>query len=340
VSEAASLRAAGVARPNDGAAGGFGPEATLDRVKPGIDADFARSIAPSASRPCEWHLTRDIRGLRAIGSAPKRRFGTESLSSAAGDPTSRDDSTAIVEPQSSLDAPAAGSDTRPRRLNPAQRSRAWVPMRAGMPRLVRRILPVALVVAASAASAPSALAACGDADAPAASPGAVSATLCLLNEQRAAHGLRAFSESTVLDRAAGGYAQDMVDDGFFDHVSPSGGTMLERIKSAGWVPAGAWTAGENIAWGSGTLSTPASIVDGWMHSAGHRANILNGSFGQIGIGIAAGAPQDVEGAAGTYVTDFTGGSSSAKRAVAKCAVRARVALIGQRKAAKRCATRR
>ena len=191
-----------------------------------------------------------------------------------------------------------------------------------MLRLVRRILPVVGVVVAFGVSAPGALAACANADASASSATAVGATLCLLNEQRAAHGLTALTESSVLDRAAEGYAQDMVDGSFFDHVSPGGGTMLQRIKAAGWAPAGAWSAGENIAWGSGSLSTPASIVDGWMHSAGHRANILNGAYGLIGIGIAAGAPQDgVAGDAGTYVTDFASGTSAKRAAAVKCSVR-------------------
>jgi uncharacterized protein YkwD len=193
-----------------------------------------------------------------------------------------------------------------------------------MLRLVRRrILPVVTAVAAFGAFAPGALAACADQDAAASSPAAVAATLCLLNEQRAAHGLDPLSESATLDRAADGYAQDMVDRRFFDHVSPGGRTMLERMKAAGWVPAGSWSAGENIAWGTGSLSTPASIVDGWMHSAGHRANILNGGFGQIGIGIAGGAPQNgVSGDAGTYVTDFAGGTAAKRASAQKCTVRA------------------
>src|SRR6201999_3073349 len=109
------------------------------------------------------------------------------------------------------------------------------------------------------------------------------ATLCLLNQERASRGLTALSEASTLQKAADRYASDMVARRFFDHVSPGGGTFMDRIKAEGWLPAGSWTAGENIAWGSGELGTPASIVDGWMHSPGHRANILNGAFTQIGI---------------------------------------------------------
>ncbi|HWI73853.1 MAG TPA: CAP domain-containing protein [Baekduia sp.] len=210
-----------------------------------------------------------------------------------------------------------------------------------MPALVRRILaPLATASAVLALGAPSALAACANDDAAPGDAGAVAATLCLLNQQRTAHGLSAFSESTVLDKAADDFAEDMVQRRFFDHVSPGGGTFMDRIKAAGWTASGSWSAGENIAWGSGSLATPASIVDGWMHSPGHRANILNGSFTQIGIGIEDGAPQAGVKDAGTYVTDFTSGGA-AKRPAARCAskARARVALIGHRTAAKRCARR-
>jgi uncharacterized protein YkwD len=214
-------------------------------------------------------------------------------------------------------------------------------------RIARRLLVPIFAVSALAVSAPAALAAC-DGGVSASDPDAVAATLCLLNEQRADHGLKAFSESTTLDRAADDYAADMVKRRFFDHVSPGGGTMMDRIKAAGWVASGSWSAGENIAWGSGSLATPASIVNGWMRSAGHRANILNGRFTQIGIGVAAGAPQGGVRGGGTYVTDFTSGAASAasKRPVARCATRARaslrthIALVGHRAVAqRRCAKR-
>ena len=67
---------------------------------------------------------------------------------------------------------------------------------------------------------------------------------------------------------------------------------------------GNWTIGENIAWGSGALATPRAIVNGWMHSPGHRANILRASFRDIGIGIRLGAPGPGLSGGATYVTDF------------------------------------
>lgn len=129
------------------------------------------------------------------------------------------------------------------------------------------------------------------------------ATLCLLNRQRAAHGLPRLREHRSLSTAAKKYARLMVAKRFFDHVSPAGSTMASRIKRTNYLHhTHAWSLGENIAWGSGGLATPAQIVNAWMHSAGHRANILDGSFREIGIGIALGAPNGGSGA--TYVNDF------------------------------------
>jgi uncharacterized protein YkwD len=220
-------------------------------------------------------------------------------------------------------------------------------MQAAVSRLARRLLAPLTAVAALALCAPGAFAACAGQDVAPTDPAAPAATLCLLNQERTARGLDPLAASPTLDKAAVAYARDMVARGFFDHVSPGGGTMVDRMKAAGWAPAGAWTAGENIAWGTGRLATPAAIVDGWMHSPGHKANILNAAYGQVGIGIAAGAPQPGLDDAGTYVNDFASGAAKAasvtpRRATARCAskasVRAHVALVGHRRAAavRRC----
>lgn len=133
------------------------------------------------------------------------------------------------------------------------------------------------------------------------------ATLCLLNRERARHGLPRLRAQRSLRHAASSYAHLMVRHGFFDHVSPGGLTMTARIERTNYLRgARGWTIGENLAWGAGSAGTPASIVAAWMHSAGHRANILNGRFREIGVGIAAGAPQGAGRAvrAGTYATEF------------------------------------
>ena len=180
-----------------------------------------------------------------------------------------------------------------------------VPIRSRRRR--RTSLTAALAVAAMLSSAAPA-AACENADAQisGASAGTLrSATLCLLNKRRTAHGLRRLRGDRDLREAAQRYAQDMVARDFFSHVSPSGTDVVDRLKASGFIsPDESWLVGENLAWGSGALGTPRAIVRQWMNSAGHRDNILRGAFRHIGIGIAAGAPQPVSGSAATYATNF------------------------------------
>lgn len=133
-----------------------------------------------------------------------------------------------------------------------------------------------------------------------------SATRCLLNVERTKRGLKALSVNGHLTEAAEDYSGQMVRDQFFDHVSPSGSTLLSRIRSTTGYLTGArsYSLGENLAWGSGNRATPRETVVAWMNSAGHKRNILDRNFKQIGIGIAIGAPTAVEGDAATYTTEF------------------------------------
>ena len=118
------------------------------------------------------------------------------------------------------------------------------------------------------------------------------ATLCLVNVQRARHGERALRPNADLARSAAAHSEDMVARNYFDHTSPGGETVLDRIKASSYVPSRAgYTLGENIAMGTMQLATPAAIVESWMKSAGHRANILNAEFRDSGLGVVARAPQ-------------------------------------------------
>ena len=133
------------------------------------------------------------------------------------------------------------------------------------------------------------------------------AILCLLNAQRGAHGKLALHANASLAHAAGNYSLAMVHEGFFDHVSPGGSTLVSRVHRTTYLNGvRGWMLAENIAYGTGGDSTPKAIVNMWMHSAGHRANILNPQYRDIGIGAALGAPVQVSGAsaAATYTTDF------------------------------------
>lgn len=84
---------------------------------------------------------------------------------------------------------------------------------------------------------------------------------------------------TVLRGVARSYSAQMAMGGFFAHVDPWGKGPSDRVDSAGFDGAG--PIGENIAWGS---PTPEDVVEGWMNSPGHCANILEPSYGVIGIG--------------------------------------------------------
>jgi uncharacterized protein YkwD len=131
----------------------------------------------------------------------------------------------------------------------------------------------------------------------------VRATLCVLNAERARHRLRPLRLNHKLSTAAQRHSRAMARKRFFSHNSLGGASFVDRIRRTGYLTgARSWTVGENIAYGSGRLSTPRSIGSAWMHSPPHRANILSGSFHAIGIGVASGTP--VGGGGGTYTTDF------------------------------------
>ena len=176
-----------------------------------------------------------------------------------------------------------------------------------MPRLLRRILPLACLAGLALPAAPAAASACANASAV---PRAMSAsaakhvTLCLLNQERADHGLRPLRENARLERAARGHSYDMVAGHFFSHSSRSGSGSTARIRRSGYLGgARGWVVGENIGWGGSTLASPATMVRMWMRSPGHRANVLRSAFRDIGIGIVVGTPSD-GGDGATYTTDF------------------------------------
>ena len=135
------------------------------------------------------------------------------------------------------------------------------------------------------------------------------ATLCLLNRERTERGLPPLNENGLLDAASLEHSQDMVRINYFEHTSVDGRTVADRLRAEGYQRGVTASGGENIAYGVGREATPAAIVDAWMHSPGHRADILRSTFTDIGIGIALGAPEvslDDQKLAATYTTDFGG----------------------------------
>ena len=103
----------------------------------------------------------------------------------------------------------------------------------------------------------------------------------LVNVERTSRGLKALEQDWQLARVARYKSQDMKDNSYFSHTSPTYGSPFNMMKSFG---ISYRTAGENIARGQ---KTPAAVVNAWMNSSGHRANILNSSFTHIGVGYVA-----------------------------------------------------
>jgi uncharacterized protein YkwD len=185
------------------------------------------------------------------------------------------------------------------------------PARPGRASLRAALLATLALVALPAAPAAAGSAACpGADDVPTARTldDARAATICLVNRERTRRGLRTLRTNGSLQSSAGAYARDMVRRSFFDHVSPSGETLTERIREDTRYLAGArgWEIGENLAWGTGVRATPAQIVAGWMRSPGHRQNILHAGFREMGLGVAIGTPVDASAASGaaTYANQF------------------------------------
>ena len=130
------------------------------------------------------------------------------------------------------------------------------------------------------------------------------AILCLHNQIRATKGLPLLKENAKLRKAAIGHSNTMVSQGFFDHTAPDGDTFVDRILSAGFAKkTDGWTLGENLAWGTGDLSTATGVMNAWMNSAGHKANIVKKAYREVGIGIRLGVPSDA-GVGATITVDF------------------------------------
>ena len=104
--------------------------------------------------------------------------------------------------------------------------------------------------------------------------------LNIVNKERTSRGLSALKFNAEVSKVATLKSQDMIDKGYFDHTSPTYGSPFDMMKKFGITYK---SAGENIAMGQ---KTPQEVMTAWMNSEGHRKNILNSSFTEIGIGIA------------------------------------------------------
>jgi uncharacterized protein YkwD len=162
-------------------------------------------------------------------------------------------------------APALSPSTMPH--PPRPRSASATPARSP-----RR--PATTGAARATAGSPSRTAATGD-------TGQEDQVTVLVNRERAKAGCGAVHTDERLRSAARGHSRDMATNDYFSHTAPNGSTFVDRAAAAGYPPDQA--GGENIAMG---YRTPADVMDGWMNSQGHRANILNCDFKAIGVGLA------------------------------------------------------
>ena len=103
--------------------------------------------------------------------------------------------------------------------------------------------------------------------------------LNLVNKERKANGLKPLTLNKELSNVANIKSRDMIEKGYFDHTSPTYGSPFDMMKkfNISYNP-----AGENIAMGQ---KTPSEVMNSWMNSSGHRANILNSTYTELGVGI-------------------------------------------------------
>jgi len=120
---------------------------------------------------------------------------------------------------------------------------------------------------------------------------------CLVNRERRRRGLARLIDARRLGRMAQDFAADMRTRGYFAHISPDGRGPADRLRSARLR-----AIGEVLAWGCGTLSTPAATVRAWLASPPHRRLVLSHAYTVFGAGAVAGAPgQECGPAASTSV---------------------------------------
>jgi uncharacterized protein YkwD len=134
----------------------------------------------------------------------------------------------------------------------------------------------------------------GDPQAPAAEQR--QAMLCMTNFARRHAGLDQLGDAADLDHSAWHKSGDILRCDNFSHEA-CGRAFTYWMDRVGYLPAPCWRAGENIAWGTGSLGTVHSIFSAWIRSPGHRENIL-GPYSKIGIGLRVGG---LEGHADAHV---------------------------------------
>ncbi|MEU2392277.1 CAP domain-containing protein [Streptomyces sp. NPDC007369] len=196
--------------------------------------------------------------MRPWHSAPTLALGSPASEAPAALPTSPAESSPAAA-ESAPEAPAKPVVQAPR---PPQQQPTRKPVASVKPQVQAPTAETAPKTAAAPAS------------------GATAEVLALVNQERAAVGCPALTLNAKLTAAAQSHSQDMAAHANMSHTGSDGSDPGQRITRAGYT----WrTYGENVAYG---YSTPAAVMEGWMNSPGHKRNILDCSFKEIGIGYA------------------------------------------------------
>jgi uncharacterized protein YkwD len=134
------------------------------------------------------------------------------------------------------------------------------------------------------------------------------AVLCLVNRERTSRGERPLAADSQLTASAQAHTDSMSAQDYFEHVGPRGETPLMRMQATGYLSSAhnGYEVGENIGWGTLWEGTPSAIVQAWMGSPGHRANILDARFTATGVGVSSHPPAHLarHQAGGLYTQDF------------------------------------
>ncbi|MFF4662728.1 CAP domain-containing protein [Streptomyces sp. NPDC001282] len=245
-----------------------GAVAVASGLLPGGDTDTLGG-APSdrvrtegASDPLGWGGSPADRSDPAVGRGAGRKEAPEAQS-----PTASPSSASPSAPSRAPGASAPAGRTEPSRSpGPADSGRGSAPSEAGKSSAATRT---------PAASAPSARR--PKAASPATDP-ARAGVLALVNEERAKAGCSPVTTSASLTSLAQDLSEDMAARGFFDHTDPDGRSPWDRASDAGV----RGLAAENIARGQ---ADARAVMDSWLHSEGHRRNILNCDYRTLGVGV-------------------------------------------------------
>ncbi|MEX0171524.1 CAP domain-containing protein [Streptomyces sp. LMG1-1-1.1] len=186
-------------------------------------------------------------------------------------------STTSASPSASASASATATPGAPKKATPSKSARSTT-----TPASRRPTTPAATTSAPSKSAAPTGGTDTGTGGGGRQDTGQATAAdqvIALVNAERAKAGCGPLTANATLTKAAQGHSDDMAARDFFDHTNPDGKGPGDRVTAAGYP----WsTYGENIAMGQ---QTPEQVMDAWMNSSGHRANILNCDFKEIGVGI-------------------------------------------------------